>query len=69
VDVSDLQPLLARDRYTDVEWEYASSGRCNWSDAQYQHLQWCGKPSDPNSPYRLCTFHDGCAQDYSGYGR
>lgn len=68
--MSDLQPLLSRDRYTDEEWEYATSGRCGWADAQFQHLQCCGDPSNPNSTYRYCTFHDDVAREYgAAYGK
>jgi hypothetical protein len=67
--VSDLQPMLDRSRYTDEEWEYASEGRCDWADAQFQYLERCGDPSDPDSFYRYCTFHDGVARECPGYGR
>jgi hypothetical protein len=44
--MTDLQPLLDRSRYTDEEWEYASSGRCDWETATYPRLERCG--SRPN---------------------
>jgi hypothetical protein len=65
----NLQPLLDRSRYTDEEWEYASSGRCDWEVATYPRLERCGKPSDPDSFYRYCTAHDRMARDCSpNYG-
>jgi hypothetical protein len=59
----DLQPLLARDRYTDEEWGYASSGRCDWIVATYPSLKRCGEPSSPESLYRWCAVHDQEARD------
>ncbi len=50
--MSELMPLLARNRYSDEEWEYASSGRCDWETANYPRLQRCGVASDPKSFYR-----------------
>lgn len=67
--MTDLQPLLDRNRYSDEEWEYASSGRCDWEIANYPNLQRCGKSSDPGSFYRYCTEHDEDAQESPGYGR
>jgi hypothetical protein len=58
-----LQPLLARNRYTDEEWEYASAGRCDWVVATYPRLERCGEPSDPDSFYRWCTDHHRQARD------
>lgn len=68
--MSNLQPLLSRDRYTDEEWEYASSGRC----AQEIEIDWhgitrCGKPSSPESFYRFCEQHDEDAREYPTYGK
>lgn len=60
---ADLQPLLDRNRYTDEEWKYASSGRCGWVVATYPSLQHCNQPSDPDSFYRYCTEHDREARD------
>jgi hypothetical protein len=53
-----LQPLLDRGRYSDEEWKFASSGRCDWETANYPRVQRCGAASDPNSFYRWCTDHD-----------
>ena len=64
-----LQPLVDRSRYTDEEWEYASSGRCDWETATYPHLTRCGEPSDPDSFYRYCDEHDEEARESPGYGR
>ncbi len=62
-----LQPMLDRSRYSDEEWEYASSGRCDWETANYPSLQRCGKPSSPESKYRWCAGHDRAArEDYPG---
>jgi hypothetical protein len=65
-----LQPLLARDRYTDEEWAYASAGRCDWVVATYPGLERCGEPSSPDSFYRWCPEHDQEAreQDPTAYG-
>jgi hypothetical protein len=65
----ELQPLLDRSRYTDEEWAFASSGRCDWETATYPHLTRCGKPSSPNSSYRYCDEHDEEARESPGYGR
>jgi hypothetical protein len=68
--VTALQPLLDRGRYSDEEWKYASSGRCDWETANYPSLQRCGRPSDPGSFYRYCKRHDAEARDTSpNYGR
>lgn len=64
-----LQPLLARGRYSDEEWEYASAGRCGWYTANYPGDAWCGGPSDPKSIYRYCASHDEDAREYDTYGR
>ena len=65
-----LQPLLDRDRYSDEEWEYAASGRCDWETGNYPTLTRCGGPSDPGSFYRFCKSHDREARDTSpNYGR
>jgi len=61
--VSNLQPLLSRNRYTDEEWALAVAGRCGWNTANYPRLEWCGQPSDPNSFYRFCTEHDQQARE------
>lgn len=61
--MTDLQPLLSRDRYSDEEWALASSGRCSWYTANYPADAWCGAPSDAASLYRLCTEHDREARD------
>lgn len=61
--VSNLQPLLARNRYTDEEWALSSTGRCDWLTATYPRMEWCGQPSDPNSFYRWCTEHDRDARE------
>lgn len=65
----DLQPLLARDRYSDEEWELVSSGRCGMDVANYPQLEHCGRPSDPDSFYRFCTEHDEDARAYPTYGK
>jgi len=67
--MSHLRPLLARGRYTDEEWEYASAGICDWETATYPELERCGQPSDPNSHYRYCAEHDDQAHDNPSYGR
>lgn len=65
-----LQPLLARNRYSDEEWEYASAGRCDWvTAADYHRHERCGEPSDPDSFYRYCAEHDEDARDDPTYGR
>jgi hypothetical protein len=61
----NLRPLLDRNRYTDEEWAYASTGRCDWGVATYPTLARCGQPSDPDSFYRWCTGHDRQARDDS----
>lgn len=61
----NLQPLLARSRYTDEEWALASAGRCDWNTATYPRLTHCGQPSDPGSFYRFCSDHDREARDES----
>lgn len=67
--MTTLQPLLARSRYSDEEWAYASAGVCDWEVATYPSLQRCGQPSDPDSFYRYCTDHDQDARDCStNYG-
>lgn len=66
-----LQPMLDRGRYSDEEWEYASSGRCDWvieSGMWPGRVVRCGEPSDPGSFYRYCTEHDEDAQDDPAYG-
>lgn len=64
-----LQPLLDRDRYSDEEWAYASSRRCDWLVADYPGLTRCGEPSSPNSFYRYCEHRDRRARDESNnYG-
>jgi hypothetical protein len=58
--VSSLYPLLARDRYCDEEWEYATSGRCD-REVEYGNgrgIIRCGLPSSPASFYRWCDEHD-----------
>jgi hypothetical protein len=62
-------PLLSRDRYTDDEWQYATSGRCDWAEWPDQHIHRCGLPSDPNSHYRYCKEHDDEARDDPTYGK
>lgn len=68
-----LQPLLARDRYADEEWEFSSSGRCDWITemGMTPTIKRCGLPSSPVSFYRWCTEHDQEARetDPSKYGR
>ncbi len=72
--MTTLQPLLSRNRYTDEEWQYASSGRC---DRETEYGMWpgtikrCGKPSSPDSFYRWCDNHDRQARDDdpAAYGR
>ncbi len=58
--MGDLQPLLARDRYSDDEWALASAGRCDWETELGMHprILRCGKPSSPRSFYRWCDEHD-----------
>jgi hypothetical protein len=65
--MSDLQPLLARSRYSDKEWHLASAGLCDWNTANYPRMEWCEKPSDPNSFYRWCTEHDQQVRDEDTY--
>ncbi len=70
--MAELMPLLARNRYSDEEWELSSSGRCDEvveSGMYMGRIVHCGKPSDPGSFYRLCTEHDEVAQDDPTYGR
>lgn len=66
--MADLQPLLSRDRYTDGEWEFASSGRCGMDVANYPSLEHCREPSAPKSFYRFCTEHDDDARWCPTYG-
>lgn len=72
-EVTDLQPLLSRDRYSDEEWEYASSGRCDRETDLGMHprIVRCGEPSSPASFYRWCVEHDEEARDDDpdAYGR
>jgi len=70
--VTNLQPLLSRDRYTDEEWGLTSAGRCSWNTAfGTPSLTYCRKPSDPRSAYRFCTDHDfDIREDYGAdYGK
>lgn len=69
--MTGLQPLLARDRYSDHEWELSSAGLCDWYVANYPRDEWCGRPSDPDSFYRWCEEHDQEARetDPAKYGR
>lgn len=71
VTVRDLQPLLARDRYTDEEWELSSAGLCDAYVANYPRDEWCGAPSSPKSFYRWCEEHDQEARedDPAAYGK
>ncbi|MFI5895645.1 hypothetical protein ACIA5D_36675 [Actinoplanes sp. NPDC051513] len=70
----ELQPMLARSRYCDEEWEYASSGSC---DRELEcgiypgRIVRCGQPSSPNSFYRWCDEHDRDARDENpaAYGK
>jgi hypothetical protein len=67
-------PLLSRDRYSDDEWEYASSGRCDTVTEYGMHpgrIVRCGKPSSPDSYYRWCEDCDAEArlEDPHSYGR
>ncbi len=60
----NLQPLLARDRYTETEWQHATSGRCGWEEAISLQPNCCGKPSDPESFFRYCTFHNNVVRNF-----
>lgn len=62
-----LQPLLDRSRYTDEEWEYASSGRCDWivESGMTPRVVRCGAHSSSDSFYRFCVEHDQDARDES----
>ena len=66
--LTELQPMLARDRYTDAEWAYASAGRCDVEEFPFAR---CGKPSSRRSFYRWCGPHDEDARtDHpDAYGR
>ena len=64
-----LYPLLARDRYCDQEWEYASSGRCDWQVATPPDSRRCGRSSWSGSFYRYCQEHDQTARQAWNYGR
>ena len=72
--VSDLQPLLSRNRYSDEEWKYAKAGLCD-REVEYGmymgRIVRCGKPSSPTSFYRWCTECDEEAreQDPAAYGK
>jgi hypothetical protein len=71
--MSDLQPLLSRDRYSDEEWALSKAGLCDW-DVEFGNgrgVIHCKKPSDPDSFYRWCTEHDQQARDEgpSKYGQ
>lgn len=70
---ANFQPLLARDRYSDEEWQYASSGLCDRETEFGMHprIVRCGKPSSPDSFYRWCADHDREARedDPAKYGR
>ena len=48
--MNDLMPLLARDRYTDVEWEISSAGLCD-EVVEYGmypgRIVHCKQPSSP----------------------
>lgn len=63
--MTNLQPLLSRDRYTDEEWQYASAGICDWitESGMGPYIKRCGAPSSPNSFYRWCAEHDDEARD------
>ncbi len=59
-----LKPMLARNRYTDEEWEVASKGRCGWAvDYRGSGTVFCNEPSDPRSEYRYCQEHDDALID------
>ncbi len=63
--MTNLQPLLARNRYTDEEWALASSGLCDWVTEYGMYpgrVVHCGKPSSPRSFYRWCDEHDAEAR-------
>ena len=62
-------PLLSRDRYSDEEWAYASSGRCGWYTANYPGDAWCGASSSQKSFYRFCEEHDDDAREHPTYGK
>lgn len=66
-----LQPLLARDRYSDEEWALSKAGKCDWLTGNYPRLTWCGQPSDPVSFYCWCAEHDDEAREQNpgAYGR
>jgi hypothetical protein len=69
--MTELQPLLARNRYSDEEWAYAIAGLCDWETANYPRLARCGRASNQNSLYRWRTEHDERARrdNPDGYGR
>lgn len=71
--MSDLQSLLARNRYCDEEWEYASSGRCDWvtESGMTPRIKRCGRASSPDSFYRWCARHDDDARqdNPAAYGK
>lgn len=69
--MTDLQPLLSRDRYSDEEWECATSGRCGAcvEFGNSRGVILCEEPSDPNSYYRYCTGHDEDAREHPTYGK
>lgn len=70
--MTDLQPLLARDRYTDAEWELSSAGLCDevTEFGVYPgRVEHCGYPASPDSFYRLCAEHDEEARYNPTYGK
>lgn len=67
--VNALQPLLARDRYSDEEWGLASAGLCGMDVANYPDLEHCRELSSSGSFYRFCAEHDEEARSYPTYGK
>jgi len=65
----DLQPLLARERYSDEEWKLSSAGLCDVviESGMGPYVKYCEQPSDANSFYRWCTEHDQEARDTDVY--
>lgn len=64
----DLQPLLDEDLYVDHnQLALARNGMCpkRVDDDQAGEPVYCGRPSDPESHYRLCPGDDQDRQDHS----
>ncbi len=67
--VDQLQPMLDEDLYTDAQWALATNGMCHEDVTDDEDdddvIVYCGKPSDPDSVYRLCPTCDEAREQKS----